>query len=66
MRDFLTLDNMPPAVLREAVALRKLGVVFEASGGITLETIRASAETGVDYISVGPRTHSVVAMELSE
>lgn len=73
VRDFLTLDgvdvilldNMPPAVLREAVGLRKPGVVFEASGGITLETIRAVAETGVDFISVGALTHSVMAVDLS-
>ncbi len=78
VRDFLTLDgvdvilldNMPPAVLRQAVALRKPGMVFEASGGVTLETIREIAETGVDFISVGALTHSAAAvdfsMELSE
>ncbi len=73
VRDFLTLtgvdvillDNMPPAVLREAVAMRKPGVVFEASGGVTLETIRAIAETGVDFISVGALTHSAVAVDLA-
>lgn len=73
VRDFLTLegvdvillDNMPPAMLREAVALRKPGLVFEASGGITLETIRAVAETGVDFISVGALTHSAKAVDLS-
>lgn len=63
--DVILLDNMPPAVLREAVALRKPGVVFEASGGVTLETIRAIAETGVDFISVGALTHSVMAVDLS-
>jgi nicotinate-nucleotide pyrophosphorylase (carboxylating) len=73
VRDFLTLegvdvillDNMPPPVLREAVALRKSGVLFEASGGVTLETIRAIAETGVDFISVGALTHSAKAVDLS-
>jgi nicotinate-nucleotide pyrophosphorylase (carboxylating) len=73
LRDFLTLegvdvillDNMPPATLREAVALRKPGLVFEASGGITLETIRSVAETGVDFISVGALTHSARAVDLS-
>jgi nicotinate-nucleotide pyrophosphorylase (carboxylating) len=73
VRDFLTLegvdvillDNMPPAMLREAVALRKPGLVFEASGGITLETIRSVAETGVDFISVGALTHSAKAVDLS-
>jgi nicotinate-nucleotide pyrophosphorylase (carboxylating) len=73
VRDFLTLegvdvillDNMPPEVLRQAVALRRPGLVFEASGGITLETIRAVAETGVDFISVGALTHSARAVDLS-
>jgi len=73
VRDFLTLegvdvillDNMPPATLREAVAMRKPGLVFEASGGITLDTIRAVAETGVDFISVGALTHSARAVDLS-
>ena len=49
--DGLLLDNMPPAVLREAVALVDGRVPLEASGGINLDTIRAVAETGVDYIS---------------
>lgn len=73
VRDFLTLegvdvillDNMPPPVLREAVAMRKPGVVYEASGGVTLDTIRAIAETGVDFISVGALTHSAKAVDLS-
>ncbi len=73
VRDFLTLegvdvillDNMPPPLLREAVGLRKAGVVFEASGGVTLETIRAIAETGVDFISVGALTHSARSVDLS-
>jgi nicotinate-nucleotide pyrophosphorylase (carboxylating) len=73
VRDFLTLegvdvillDNMPPSVLREAVAMRKTGVAYEASGGVTLETIRAIAETGVDFISVGALTHSAKAVDLS-
>jgi nicotinate-nucleotide pyrophosphorylase (carboxylating) len=56
---------MPPPLLREAVALRKPGLTFEASGGVTLETIRAIAETGVDYISVGALTHSAKAVDLS-
>lgn len=63
--DVILLDNMPPPVLREAVALRKPGVVFEASGGVTLATIRAIAETGVDFISVGALTHSARAVDLS-
>ena len=57
--DGILLDNMPLETLREAVRLAKGRVRFlEASGGITLETVRAVAETGVDYISVGAITHS--------
>jgi len=57
--DGILLDNMPLEMLREAVRLAKGRVRFlEASGGITLETVRAVAETGVDYISVGALTHS--------
>jgi nicotinate-nucleotide pyrophosphorylase (carboxylating) len=57
--DSILLDNMPLETLREAVRLAKGRVRFlEASGGITLETVRAVAETGVDYISVGALTHS--------
>ena len=63
--DVILLDNMPPASLREAVALRQGDVQFEASGGITLENIRAVAETGVDFISVGALTHSAPAVDLS-
>ena len=63
--DVLLLDNMSPSQLREAVALRKSGIVFEASGGITLETIRAVAETGVDFISVGALTHSAGSVDLA-
>lgn len=63
--DVILLDNMPPATLREAVAMRKPGLAFEASGGITLETIRSVAETGVDFISVGALTHSARAVDLS-
>ena len=67
--DVVLLDNMKPEQLREAVALRaemgKTGVLFEASGGVTLETIRAIAETGVDFISVGALTHSAVAVDIA-
>lgn len=62
------LDNMTPAQVREAVErVAALGrkVPLEASGGITLENIRAYAETGVDFISVGALTHSVPAVDLS-
>ena len=62
--DRLLLDNMPPRVLREAVALVAGRVPLEASGGVTLETIRGIAETGVDYISVGRITQSAPAVDI--
>jgi nicotinate-nucleotide pyrophosphorylase (carboxylating) len=62
--DRLLLDNMPPPVLREAVALVGRRVPLEASGGVNLETIRAIAETGVDYISVGRITQSAPAVDI--
>jgi nicotinate-nucleotide pyrophosphorylase (carboxylating) len=62
--DRLLLDNMPPPVLRQAVALVAGRVPLEASGGVTLETIRAIAETGVDYISVGRITQSAPAVDI--
>lgn len=62
--DRLLLDNMASAVLREAVALVAGRVPLEASGGVTLETIRAIAETGVDYISVGRITQSAAAVDI--
>jgi nicotinate-nucleotide pyrophosphorylase (carboxylating) len=63
--DVILLDNMPPDLLRQAVALRRPGLVFEASGGVTLQTIRAIAETGVDFVSVGALTHSARGVDLS-
>ena len=63
--DFILLDNMNPAQLREAVQRTNGRVPLEASGGITLETVRAAAETGVDRISVGALTHSVTALDIS-
>ena len=62
--DRLLLDNLPPSVLREAVGLVAGRVPLEASGGVTLETIRAIAETGVDYISVGRITQSAPAVDV--
>ena len=62
--DRLLLDNMPPPVLREAVALVAGRVTLEASGGVTLETVRAIAETGVDFISVGRITQSAPAVDV--
>ncbi len=61
---WLLLDNMSPATLREAVALVAGRVPTEASGGVTLETIRAKAETGVTYISVGRLTQSAPAADI--
>ncbi len=63
--DSVLLDNMPPDRLRQAVALAAGRVRLEASGGITLETVRAAAETGVDAISIGALTHSVRALDIS-
>jgi nicotinate-nucleotide pyrophosphorylase (carboxylating) len=66
--DIILLDNMPPAAMREAVRRRNAtapGVLLEASGGVTLETIRAIAETGVDRISVGALTHSAPALDIA-
>ena len=63
--DVILLDNMTPEDMRKAVALRPAGVKLEASGGITLENIRAVAETGVDFISIGALTHSAPALDLS-
>lgn len=63
--DFILLDNMNPDQLRDAVARTGGRVPLEASGGITLETIRGVAETGVDRISVGALTHSVTALDIS-
>jgi nicotinate-nucleotide pyrophosphorylase (carboxylating) len=61
----LLLDNMTPDQLRQAVGMAGGRAELEASGGITLETIRAVAETGVDYISVGALTHSAPALDVS-
>ncbi|MFM8541681.1 MAG: carboxylating nicotinate-nucleotide diphosphorylase [Chakrabartia sp.] len=60
----LLLDNMDASVLRQAVALVAGRVPTEASGGVTLQTIRAKAETGVTYISVGRLTQSAPAVDI--
>jgi nicotinate-nucleotide pyrophosphorylase (carboxylating) len=62
--DRLLLDNMDPAQLREAVRLVGGRVPLEASGGVTLETIRFLAETGVNFISVGRITQSAPAVDI--
>ena len=63
--DTILLDNMAPDLLREAVAHVGGRARTEASGGVTLETLRAIAETGVDAISVGALTHSVTVADIS-
>jgi nicotinate-nucleotide pyrophosphorylase (carboxylating) len=60
----LLLDNMPPAILRGAVALVDGRVPTEASGGVSLDTIRAIAESGVTYVSVGRLTQSAPAADI--
>lgn len=65
--DMVLLDNMSLDQLRQAVRLRKEiapGVLLEASGGVTLDTVRSIAETGVDRISVGALTHSAPALDI--
>lgn len=69
--DVLLLDNMDPETLRGAVRLRDenarsgKGSSLEASGGVTLETVRTIAESGVDFISVGALTHSAPTLDFS-
>lgn len=65
--DLVLLDNMRPGLLTQAVQIRQSlnpRVQLEASGGITLETVRAVAETGVERISVGALTHSAISLDL--
>jgi nicotinate-nucleotide pyrophosphorylase (carboxylating) len=61
----ILLDNMANDALREAVALTAGRAQLEASGGVSLETVRGVAETGVDFISVGALTHSAPALDVS-
>src|SRR5207244_909481 len=65
--DIILLDNMPPAMLREAVARRNAewpAIELEASGGITLDTVREIALCGVERISVGAITHSAPSLDV--
>lgn len=62
--DVVLLDNMVPDDLRRAVAITKGRAVLEASGNVTLETVRAIAETGIDYISSGAITHSAANLDI--
>jgi len=63
--DVILLDNMTPAQIREAVALRRNNIKFEASGGITLKNVKRVAATGVDYISIGALTNAARAIDIS-
>ncbi len=63
--EIIMLDNMDAAMMKEAVELAGGRALLEASGGITLETLREVAETGVDIISLGALTHSVKALDIS-
>jgi nicotinate-nucleotide pyrophosphorylase (carboxylating) len=62
--DVILLDNMTPAQIREAVALRRNRIKFEASGGITLKNVKRFAATGVDYISIGALTNAARAVDI--
>jgi nicotinate-nucleotide pyrophosphorylase (carboxylating) len=61
----ILLDNMPPALMREAVELVDGEATLEASGGVSLETVREIAETGVDFVSAGALTHSARSLDVS-
>ena len=63
--DVILLDNMAPAQMREAIALRKDNIRFEASGGITLKNVKRVAATGVDYISIGGLTNAARAIDIA-
>jgi nicotinate-nucleotide pyrophosphorylase (carboxylating) len=63
--DIVMLDNMSPEDMGKAVKSIRGRALIEASGGITLDNIRAVAETGVDFVSVGALTHSVSALDIS-
>jgi len=63
--DEVLVDNMPPDAIREAVEMARGRSTVEASGGVTIDNVRAIAETGVDFISVGALTHSAAAIDFS-
>ena len=63
--DIIMLDNMSPEIMKQAVEITAGRAVLEASGGITDETLRAVAESGVDIISIGALTHSAKAFDIS-
>ena len=63
--DIILLDNMTPAQVRAGVEKVAGRALVEASGGVTMETVRAIAEAGVDFISIGALTHSAPALDIS-
>ena len=63
--DIIMFDNMSPAQMRRAVKIVPANIYTEASGGITLKNVRAVAETGVNFISIGALTHSSKALDIS-
>lgn len=62
--DIVLLDNMDPSTLRKAVAMSAGRIVTEASGGVTLESVRAIAESGVELIAIGALTHSARVLDI--
>jgi nicotinate-nucleotide pyrophosphorylase (carboxylating) len=62
--DVILLDNMAPAQMREAIALKRGKIQFEASGGVTLKNVKRIAATGVDYISIGGLTNAAQAIDI--
>ena len=64
LADVVMIDNFDPESMRKAVAMVAGRLVIEASGGITLDSAAAIAETGVDYLSSGALTHSVKVFDL--
>jgi nicotinate-nucleotide pyrophosphorylase (carboxylating) len=63
--DIIMLDNMPMDTMREAVGLINGRALVEASGGVTLDTVRKIAQSGVNLISIGCLTHSAPAVDIS-
>jgi nicotinate-nucleotide pyrophosphorylase (carboxylating) len=63
--DIIMFDNMSVAMMNRAVKLLPAGIMSEASGGVNLESVRAIAETGVDFIYIGALTHSSKALDIS-
>ena len=63
--DVIMLDNMKPAVMKQAVKIIGKKALIEASGGVNLQNVRVIAKTGVDFISIGALTHSARAVDIS-